>query len=216
MRTCPSCGKQFDWVRPPGSRGPAPRFCSVACRPSRQRRGGSGSRTTPETARRAAMARWEGVPPNERSRLASAAALARYSPEQVAAAAARKAELGARRSAPCPYCGTPVGRAGRKKCGSVECGRRYNADRMRATNSARRAQRLAQFIEEVDHLTVFERDNWTCGICKEPVDPMATFPDPLSASLDHVTPLSLGGEHSYANTRCAHFGCNSRRGNRAA
>jgi 5-methylcytosine-specific restriction endonuclease McrA len=30
-------------------------------------------------------------------------------------------------------------------------------------------------------------------------------------SLDHVIPLSLGGDHSMANTQAAHLDCNTRK-----
>lgn len=63
---------------------------------------------------------------------------------------------------------------------------------------------------------IFERDGWVCGICDEPVDSTLRWPDPNSASLDHVEPLSLGGHHVAANVRCAHLTCNIRRGNRVA
>ena len=35
-------------------------------------------------------------------------------------------------------------------------------------------------------------------------------------TIDHVVPLSLGGSHTPANVRAAHFMCNSRRSNRGA
>lgn len=69
----------------------------------------------------------------------------------------------------------------------------------------RRARKLDQFVEHVDHRIVYERDNETCGICGEHVE-WADF------SLDHVIPLSKGGEHSYANTQTAHLPCNIRKG----
>jgi 5-methylcytosine-specific restriction endonuclease McrA len=31
----------------------------------------------------------------------------------------------------------------------------------------------------------------------------------------YIVPLSKGGTHTYDNVQCAHFGCNSRKGNRA-
>lgn len=33
-------------------------------------------------------------------------------------------------------------------------------------------------------------------------------------SLDHILPISVGGQHSYANTRLTHTTCNVRRQNR--
>lgn len=35
---------------------------------------------------------------------------------------------------------------------------------------------------------------------------------PMSASVDHIVPLSRGGEHSMANVQCAHLSCNSSKG----
>jgi 5-methylcytosine-specific restriction endonuclease McrA len=52
---------------------------------------------------------------------------------------------------------------------------------------------------------VFERDEGICGICGEPVA-REEF------DVDHVIPLALGGEHSYANVRLSHVPCNRRRG----
>lgn len=61
---------------------------------------------------------------------------------------------------------------------------------------------------------VFERDGWVCGLCDESVSPDAVYPDPLSASLDHVVPLSRGGAHSFSNSQLAHLSCNVRKGAR--
>lgn len=61
---------------------------------------------------------------------------------------------------------------------------------------------------------VFERDGWLCGICGDPVNAELNWPDPKSASLDHVVPLSKGGAHSPENAQCAHLSCNVSKGNR--
>lgn len=61
---------------------------------------------------------------------------------------------------------------------------------------------------------VFERDGWVCGLCGGPVSPDVVYPDPLSASLDHVVPLSRGGAHSLDNSQLAHLACNVRKGAR--
>jgi 5-methylcytosine-specific restriction endonuclease McrA len=79
----------------------------------------------------------------------------------------------------------------------------------------RRARIQGNEWEVFDPIEVYERDGWVCGICDEPVDRAAPFPEPLSVSLDHVKPVSLGGSHTRDNTRCAHLRCNSKRGNRA-
>jgi len=69
-------------------------------------------------------------------------------------------------------------------------------------------------VEAVDRKRVFERDNWTCQLCKQPVDSAIAWPDPMAGSLDHVVPVSKGGEHSMSNTQLAHLKCNLSKGNR--
>lgn len=66
---------------------------------------------------------------------------------------------------------------------------------------------------------IFERDGWICGICSQPVDPDLKYPDLMSASLDHKIPLAYSKHlnidlHVRANAQCAHFLCNSRKGDR--
>lgn len=78
--------------------------------------------------------------------------------------------------------------------------------------STRRKQRQRDATAETfNKVEVFERDSWICWLCEEPIDREAVFPDGLSASLDHVIPLSRGGEHSRANTKCAHLRCNCKK-----
>ena len=68
-----------------------------------------------------------------------------------------------------------------------------------------------------DHrLSLYERDNWMCGICHEPTSRTWTAMDPLSPTLDHIEPKSrvLIPDHGDANLRTAHAICNKMRGNR--
>lgn len=70
----------------------------------------------------------------------------------------------------------------------------------------RRAERLRQAKRApIDREAIFERDEWLCGICGEPVEAD-------EATLDHIVPISLGGADEPSNVRLAHFLCNSRRG----
>ncbi len=80
----------------------------------------------------------------------------------------------------------------------------------------RRAVRAGVAAETISPRAIFDRDGWQCGICESPVDPALAHPEPMSASLDHIVPISLGGEHVAANVRCSHLTCNVRRGNRVA
>ena len=77
----------------------------------------------------------------------------------------------------------------------------------------RKAEFLAAYIEDVDRSVVMKRDKWMCGICGNPVDIDVAWPDLLSPSMDHIIPLSKGGDHSYKNVQCAHLGCNMSKGN---
>jgi len=90
-------------------------------------------------------------------------------------------------------------------------------ERRRANWQKRYAlSRGAEDAESFDYREIFDRDNWTCGICSEPVDPDLSWPDPLSVSLDHIVPVSRGGKHARDNAQCSHLGCNVRKGARVA
>lgn len=86
----------------------------------------------------------------------------------------------------------------------------------RAAAARRRARLRGAEVEKFDHREIFERDGWTCGICEEPVDPALEYPHPMSASLDHIVPLSKHGNHVRSNVQCAHFLCNSLKADRVA
>jgi 5-methylcytosine-specific restriction endonuclease McrA len=79
-----------------------------------------------------------------------------------------------------------------------------------AAKHERRAREEAK-IERFDPLEVYKRDGWLCGICGAEVDPAVLHPDPMSASLDHVVPLSKGGDHTRENSVLAHLICNIRK-----
>lgn len=89
------------------------------------------------------------------------------------------------------------------------CHGEYN----RARQAERRAYRAGPNgeVERFTRLDVMERDGWTCGLCSLPIDPALAYPAPMSASLDHVIPLSRGGGHSLANSQAAHLICNQRK-----
>lgn len=75
----------------------------------------------------------------------------------------------------------------------------------------RRAQKLAAPYEQFRHVDVFERDAWICGLCNRPVDRELRHPDDMSATLDHITPLSRGGHHVWDNVQLAHRTCNGQK-----
>lgn len=81
-------------------------------------------------------------------------------------------------------------------------------------SSIRRAKRYGVKYENIDPLEIFNRDNWICGICGEKIDKKLNYPDNMSATLDHIIPLSKGGTHTKDNVQACHGICNYRKGNR--
>jgi len=63
--------------------------------------------------------------------------------------------------------------------------------------------------EPIDLDMVYARDRAICSLCHQHVKR-------AEASVDHIVPLSKGGEHSYKNVALAHFICNVRKNNRLA
>lgn len=109
---------------------------------------------------------------------------------------------------PCAHCGRPHKRDAHARYCSDRCASLANrqSPTMRLTQHVRKQGAL--IVEEVDPEVVYQRDKGTCYLCLKPVDPAAQ-PGPWNATVDHVVPISKGGEHSYANVRLAHNRCNS-------
>lgn len=62
---------------------------------------------------------------------------------------------------------------------------------------------------------IYERDDWVCQLCFEPVDGDLPWADQWAATLDHIIPRSKQAipDDSPANLRLAHRWCNAVRGN---
>lgn len=93
---------------------------------------------------------------------------------------------------------------------------RARISRARSAYLARR--RAMGFVqsdaEHIDPESIYERDEWVCGICGNEIDRALKFPDPQSVSLDHIEPVSIGGSHTVDNVRASHLICNIVQGNR--
>lgn len=94
-------------------------------------------------------------------------------------------------------------------CHKKSAKRRYRQKHGRAEEHRKRARRYGGRYEPVSRLRVFKRDGYICQICGEPTSAKYTFDDPLSPTLDHIHPMSKGGDHTYLNVQCAHAACNS-------
>ena len=61
---------------------------------------------------------------------------------------------------------------------------------------------------------VYIRNQGVCQLCKDYVYLNIEYPDPMSASIDHIIPVSKGGTHALYNLQLAHWICNVKRGNK--
>ena len=77
-----------------------------------------------------------------------------------------------------------------------------------ANDHVRRARLRGGAVEKVSVLELIKRDAGVCQICGGEGDGGDKW------SIDHIIPISKGGEHTYANTRLAHMKCNAGRSNR--
>ena len=95
----------------------------------------------------------------------------------------------------------------RKTFCSNECSGKHGR---RNAKHRRRARMKEQYVESVSLLKICKRDNYVCQLCNQSVDMTQLGTSHyLAPSLDHIIPLSKGGEHSYANSQLAHHYCNS-------
>lgn len=216
-RLCPSCGRSVPGGLRPGSSGRPRTYCSKAC-------------LAGATRRRAAIVRAEKQVvvtcqpcgqdfPRRRADQVHCSQACR------SAAWRRSPRLEARDCA-LPTCGAafqPL--SSRQRCCSEPHGKKlwhvenpgkgyeWN-DRRRDAYHRRRAQKKVTTGDRPVLLAeIRERDKNRCHLCSKRVS-VKPYPHPMSASLDHIVPLSLDGDHVPENVRLAHLRCNSAKGNR--
>jgi len=83
-----------------------------------------------------------------------------------------------------------------------------------STSCKRKAKKPGAWVTKRQRLAIYERDDWICQLCMEPVDPALPHHDNWSATLDHIRCRSWDEEpdHTPENLRLAHRWCNSVRG----
>lgn len=98
----------------------------------------------------------------------------------------------------CRHCGVEMPKSMRSDAGycSEKCNSNANSQRRKA------AIRSGNAVAKVDRAYIIERDNGVCHLCKKKV---ATH----LITLDHIIPLSKGGEHVAENLAVAHLSCNA-------
>jgi hypothetical protein len=114
---------------------------------------------------------------------------------------------------PCAVCSNPLTRYQHKTCSAKcekervqSCPKRRSS--RRKTGHRRRARKRAAFVEDVDVMLHLQWQDNRCYHCNHLIRIDKAVPHPKSLTLDHLVPLALGGEHSYANTVASCFNCN--------
>ena len=106
---------------------------------------------------------------------------------------------------PCSYCGdtftSPTTTFTNKYCSTV-CSKR-------ATERSARQARGQFWIAERQRRAIYERDDWICQLCFDPIDQAADYLHDYAPSLDHITPRSHGGSDKPENLRTVHRWCNA-------
>lgn len=96
------------------------------------------------------------------------------------------------------------------ECRSRRARRTATASGQRAANrKARKLRTRGVTVEAVNPIHVLIRDGWRCQLCgvSTPKRLRGSYEE-RAPEVDHILPLSQGGEHSYRNTQCACRRCN--------
>ena len=80
-----------------------------------------------------------------------------------------------------------------------------NKERVNAWSAKRRALKLKATVEDFTAQDVLDKWGTDCHICKKSIDA-------LDWHMEHVVPLSKGGEHSLSNVKPSHPICNLSKG----
>jgi len=75
-------------------------------------------------------------------------------------------------------------------------------------SAKRRAVKNGCHYEEFDLKEIFERDGYMCQLCGKKTRSTFNKYHPLFPQIDHIVPLSKGGNHTRKNTQCLCRQCN--------
>lgn len=89
-----------------------------------------------------------------------------------------------------------------------------NMEYMNTLGANYRARKRGTISEKYNRLIVYEEHGGNCGICHKLILKVYKHPHPESFTIDHIYPLSLGGQDIISNLQPAHFKCNSGKRNR--
>lgn len=115
------------------------------------------------------------------------------------------------RQRPCLDCEAPIhSGGGRLRC--PPCAERRKAEQHAEKCRRRRVLKRGGKAEPYTLAEIAQRDRHRCQLCRRKVNMTIKWPDPKSPSIDHVIPVTEGGDDTKANVQLAHFGCNSSKG----
>lgn len=83
-------------------------------------------------------------------------------------------------------------------------------------NRRRRAARRGGRSEAYTTAEIAARDRFRCQLCGGRVAMTKAVPHPKAPTIDHIVPVSEGGDDTRANVQLAHFVCNSVKGPRGS
>ena len=113
----------------------------------------------------------------------------------------------------CESCGSEIikYRTKRRFCADCATARKNRADNVRG--------RLRRMKTKTVRVTmtpreIWERDGGRCGICRKKIDIQIKWPDRRALAIDHIVPLSKGGEDTPENLQATHAACNGRKNNK--
>ena len=89
-----------------------------------------------------------------------------------------------------------------------------NRDKSRARWLRREALKRSATVGDVDLEALWVANVGQCQLCGDSIDRTLDAPHSMSASVDHIVPLSKGGTHEQANLQWAHLMCNKKKGAR--
>jgi len=97
---------------------------------------------------------------------------------------------------------------------SRSCASECAKETKRRSSQIRRARKAKATIEHFGPTYILKRDDYICQACGVKTRPDKKPTHPQYPNVDHIVPLSMGGEHSKKNCRCVCASCNSKKCNR--
>lgn len=114
-----------------------------------------------------------------------------------------------RQASGCDDCGEPYFRPGVSSGLCEDCAQARRQEHFRRKNRRRRGLTPGGYtLTEIG-----DRDGWRCHLCQKKVNRSLSGMDDDGPTIDHLNPVSAGGDDSRQNVALAHRSCNVKRSN---